>query len=197
MSALGLSWPYGLLAPSSSSQQMVLGLDQATCAHTAQKLQLHECRIEPRPCVHAGTHHHADGTLGRTQQAHDCHMVVVTLLGAQPPGGTLRCARPAHADLLTRTLNSPTRDTALQPLCVHVLAREVLEGIRPETVGLRVFSAWPCPTTTLSRLLREPRVPRPGRWAPPVTVPVSSHVGRATERCVGMHSQLWEPRPSV
>lgn len=33
-------------------------------------------------------------------------------------------------------LNSPTRDTALQPLCVHVLAREVLKGIRPETGGL-------------------------------------------------------------
>lgn len=36
--ALCLSWPSGLLAPSSSSQQTALGLDPATCAHTARKL---------------------------------------------------------------------------------------------------------------------------------------------------------------
>lgn len=70
---------------------------------------------------------------------HSRLMTVTWLLHVQAPSPQESCSGvPAQLMLLCLPghLNSPTRDTALQPLCAHVLAREVLKGIRPETVGL-------------------------------------------------------------
>lgn len=70
---------------------------------------------------------------------HSRLMTVTWLLHGQAPSPQEGCSGvPAQLMLLCLPghLNSPTRDTALQPLCAHVLAREMLKGIRPETVGL-------------------------------------------------------------
>lgn len=103
MATLGLVpivLPCGLLLRLLTAQ-VAPGLDLSTCAEqyksSAQWMQ-NRAPGGPRPCVHAGAHHHADDNrAGRSRP------VPVTRAG-RPLGGTLRCAHLAHATLLTRPL---------------------------------------------------------------------------------------------
>lgn len=56
-------------------------------------------------------------------------------VGARPSSGSLGAPARLMPLCLPGHLNPPAKDTALQPLCGHGLARGVLEGTRPETAG--------------------------------------------------------------
>lgn len=114
--------------PSSAQATPGLGRRHAPRSTEAPAPRMQNAARQPQPCVHAGARHHADGTPGRAQQA-------VTRRAPGPPQG--RSGVPARLMplCLPGHLNPPTKDTALQPLCGHGLARGVLEGTRPETAG--------------------------------------------------------------
>lgn len=84
---------------------------------------------QPRPCVHAGARHHADATPGGTRQA------AARWAPGPPQARSLGAPARLMPLCLPGHLNPPAKDTALQPLCGHGLARGVLEGTRPETAG--------------------------------------------------------------
>lgn len=160
-----------------------LGRLHAPNSTKAPAPQMQNPARQPRPCVHAGARHHADDTPGRTQQA-------VTRWAPGPPQG--RSGVPARLMplCLPGHLNPPTKDTALQPLCEHGLARGVLEGTRD--CGVSERSARPCPTAALCRLLGNPEARAQEGGPPPCLRPSARVEAGLPERCAGTLGR-WGP----